>query len=158
MQLAPSARRGPLARCALVTSFLTVLGCSTSLQVAGHQLKPPRTFSTVYLVSHADESRGVYASLQTNLFQRGYVVTTGPDGGAPKDVDLVVRFTESWSWDIGFYLRNASVLFYDGRTGALVGSAQWKNSTLHGYQNVDKVVNRMLDAVSEKVGLGTAPT
>jgi hypothetical protein len=134
-------------------SLSFVLGCATSLQVTGNRLKSDRSFGTVYLVGHAGESRGVDVSIQSNLFRRGYIVTTGTEGSASTHTDFVVRYMENWSWDMGFYLRSASILFYDGWTGALIGSGEWRNSGLHGFQHVDSVVDQIITAIFQRIGL-----
>lgn len=147
--------------CAAAIVISPLLGCSSSsLRVTGTRIQSDRPLSTVYVVSHGGESRGVDASIQADLFRRGYVVTTGPEGSAPKDADLLVRFTESWSWDFTMYLKAASILCYDGRTGTLIASGDWRNGggLGHGWPSTDSIVARILDSIVQKTGLrATAP-
>lgn len=131
------------------------LDCATSLQVTARPAPAFAGARSVYLVAH-DESRGVEASVQKELFRRGFIVTVGAAAAVPTNVDLVVRYNEDWTWDLTMYLRRAGVMFYDGRTGALIGAADWKNSPFHGFYGVDPIVSKLLDGICSQVGIPVA--
>jgi hypothetical protein len=89
------------------------------------------------------------ASIQRALLLRGLAVTAGAEGSNIGGADVVVRYVDDWGWDLAMYLKRLELLVYDARTNALVASATWKNSALHGFHSVDKVVASL---VAETLG------
>lgn len=134
-------------------ALLLLVGCATSQQVVVNPSTAGRSFESAYLVIHGEPSDDVDASLQRELLLRGLAVTAGSEEDKPDDADLLIRYADDWKWDITMYLKRLDLQIYDGREGdTLLASATWKNSALHGYHGLDKVVGNLIDETFAKLG------
>ncbi|HUP61075.1 MAG TPA: hypothetical protein VNA69_11710 [Thermoanaerobaculia bacterium] len=93
------------------------------------------------------------ASIQRELFRRGLAVTSGLDNKQPETADLVVKYADGWSWDVVMYLKTLDIQMYDARSGTLLATATWKNSAMHGFHGVDKVVAELVSGMLTKLGI-----
>jgi hypothetical protein len=143
-----------MVRATVVVAILAVaLGCATSRQVIVNPSAQGRSFRSAHLVIHGEPSDDVDASIQRELLLRGLAVTAGSEEDQPADADLLVRYVDDWKWDLVMYLKRLDLQIYDGQAGnTLLASATWKNSALHGYHGLDKVVAKLVDETFTKIG------
>jgi hypothetical protein len=64
-----------------------------------------------------------------------------------------VRYVDDWKWDVVMYLRRLDLQVYDARGNTLLASATWKNSPMHGYHGLDKIVAQLVGETFAKLGL-----
>jgi hypothetical protein len=131
---------------------IVLVGCATTQNVVVNPVARTRSFSTAHLVIHGEPSDDVDASIQRELLLRGLEVSAGEEAAAPEDVDLIVRYVDDWKWDITMYLRRLDIQVYEGSGKTLLASATWKNSALHGYHGLDKVVSRLVRETFSRLG------
>jgi hypothetical protein len=137
----------------LVLSFM-VVGCATSRDITAHSA-PPGTYRSAYVVAHGDRSSDVDASIQRELFRRGLSVSSGPEGKQPEAVDLIVKYADSWNWDVTMYLKSLDIQMFDAHSKTLVATATWKNSVMHGFHGLDGVVAELVSGMLTKLGIKT---
>jgi hypothetical protein len=90
-------------------------------------------YQSAYVVVHGDRSSDMDANLQKELLRRGLSVSVGPEGSAPDDVQLLVRYADDWKWDLRMYLWSFDLMIYDPKIKVLLAEGSWKNSSLHGF-------------------------
>jgi hypothetical protein len=135
-----------------VAATIILGGCATTQNVVVSPVALTQSFSTAHLVLHGEPSDDVDASIQRELLLRGLEVSAGEEAAAPEDVDLIVRYVDDWKWDVTMYLRRLDIQVYEGGGRTLLASATWKNSALHGYHGLDKVVSRLVQETFSKLG------
>jgi hypothetical protein len=119
-------------------------GCATSSGVVVGRTVPREAYTSAYLIAHGGSSSDMDALLQKALLTRGLNVTSGPDGAAPSDAQLLVKYVDDWKWDLKMYLRTLAVLAYDSKSHALLATGTWSNSVMHGFYDEEKVVNKVV--------------
>lgn len=137
---------------ALVLSMAFQLeACSTTSGVVVNRSIQKATYTSVYIVSHGGNGADMDANLQREFLRHGLSVTTGAEGGADPNVDLIARYADDWKWDIAMYLRSFDLMLYSGKTNALLADGNWKNSTLHGFYGSEKVVTNVVEETLSKI-------
>lgn len=138
----------------LVTAVLFfAVGCATSQQIVVNPAGRGRAFKAAHVIVHGDRSADVDASLQRELLLRGLSVTAGTEANpsVPAEADLLVRYQDGWRWDLVMYLKRLDLQIYDAQTDTLLASATWKNSALHGFHGMDKVVRQLVAETFSKL-------
>jgi hypothetical protein len=125
------------------------VGCSTSSNVV---VNPGSSIvaKSAYVVLHAGNSSDMDAHIQRELMAHGIRVTAGAEMQKP-DADIIVRYSDSWRWDLTMYLKTLDVQVYDASSGTLIASGSWKNSALHGYHGAEGVVKEVFDQIFAKL-------
>ena len=137
---------------AIGIAALLAVGCATSQDIvvnpanAGHRLR------SAYVVVHGDKSSDVDAAIQRELFRRSIAVSAGPDVRQVESADAIIKYVDAWNWDMAMYLRALDIQVYDAKSGALLASASWKNSAMHGFHGMDGVVSELVDGILKKLG------
>lgn len=129
-----------------------VPGCTTSLDVVASPAATEAAFTSAYIVSHDENAGPMCGRIQRALLGRGLEVGAGNESDAPAGVDLIVRYGDSWRWDVVMYLRSFDLEVYDARTRMLLAAGHWKNSALHGFPNADKVVDDVVQQTFDRLG------
>ena len=140
----------------LAAILILASGCSTTSDIVATPLAAGKQYHTAYLVAHGDKSSDVDSAIQRELFRRGFVMSSGAEGKPPENVDLLVRYADSWSWDVVMYLAKLDIQMYEAKGGGMIASASWKNSALHGFYDLDKIAGELVGGMLQK--LGVAPT
>lgn len=118
-----------------------ISGCSTTSQVVVNQPEMGRPLTSAYLVAHGGNSKDMDNSFEEALAMHGLKVTAGEsDPADAKIYDLIVKYDDTWRWDLAMFLLNLNVDFYDGKDGALMAHSTWHNSPAHGFQKAKDVV------------------
>ncbi len=133
----------------LAAATLGLAGCSTSSRVV---VNPGSTLvaESAYVVLHGGNSEDMDAHMQRELMAHGLTVRAGPELDNP-GTDLVVRYADSWRWDMTMYLGALDIQVYDTQSGTLIASGSWKNSALHGYHDSEKVTGQVIDEIFAKL-------
>lgn len=63
---------------------------------------------------------------------------------------LVVRYADSWTWDIVMYLRELDIDFIDAKTGSSLATTCYQNSFIHSYPDQHEVVSRLFKDMDAK--------
>lgn len=63
---------------------------------------------------------------------------------------LVVRYADSWTWDLVMYLRELDIDFVDAGTGSSLATASYQNSFIHSYPDQHEVVSRLFKDLDTK--------
>lgn len=134
----------PLRTLIVLLGLVALGGCATSSGVVVGRTLPREVYTSAYLVAHGGSSSDMDALLQKALLSRGLNVTSGPDGVASQDPQLLVKYVDDWKWDLKMYLRTLAVLAYDGKTHTLLATGTWSNSVMHGFYDEDKVVSQVV--------------
>lgn len=128
-------------------------GCATSSDIVVNPGHADTQYRSAYLVAHGDRSSDVDAAIQRELLRRGLAVSAGADGKHPETAELIVKYADDWNWDLTMYLESLDIQVYDAKTGVLVATANWKNSAMHGFHGLDKVVKQLLDGIAKRMKL-----
>jgi hypothetical protein len=54
---------------------------------------------------------------------------------------------------MAMYLKSLDIQAYDAKTSAMVASARWKNSPMHGFHGLDGVVGELITGMLKKMGV-----
>ncbi|HKU19301.1 MAG TPA: hypothetical protein VJP80_08675 [Candidatus Saccharimonadales bacterium] len=135
--------------------IVLISGCTATSNVVLNPTETGRTFTSVYLVTHGGHSVDMDNAFRKALMQRGLKVTEGETEPQTKSTDLVVKYDDTWRWDIAMYLLSLDVQIYDSKTGALVAESEWHNSPAHTWPNVDTVVGQLMQQTFNKLNAKT---
>lgn len=131
--------------------FLLLTGCATSRDIAVNPAGQGKSYKSAYVIIHGGASSDVDASVQRALLHNGFMVTAGQGEVPPEGTDLIVRYSDSWSWDMTMYLKRLDINFYESRSRSMIATATWKNSALHGFPDLDEVVSGLVTGINDKL-------
>jgi len=135
----------------LLVPVIALSGCATASGVVVNPAARRAVYRTAYVVVHGGSSQDMDAHLQRELLRHGISVSAGPEGSAPANAQLIVRYSDDWRWDLKMYLRSFDVMVSDARTNTLLATGSWENSAVHGFYNEDKVVAKVVDSTLRKI-------
>jgi len=134
--------------CAVVLS-----ACATTSNVSLSKAPSAAVVSSAALVPADGNSTQMDGYIQESLTAQGLRVDPALPANANKTEtsDLIVSYVDAWHWDIVMYMRYLNIYFYDGKTGDLVLTGNWQNSTLHSFPNAQKVVKELMAEMMGKL-------
>lgn len=135
--------------------ILLISGCTATSNVVFNPAEAGHSFASAYLVTHGGKSADMDSAFRKALMQHGLKVSEGETDPQSKSTDLVVKYDDTWRWDLSMYLLSLNVQIYDGKTGALVAESDWHNSPAHTWPNVDTVVGQLMQETFDKLNAKT---
>jgi hypothetical protein len=139
----------------LITIALAIIcaSCATSRDVLVGQLNPPSKISTAALIPQDGNSPEMDSYMQRQLTSYGIIVKPVLPAGTrqSKDVDLILAYTDVWSWDLVMYLDSLRINLFEGSSGNLLVTGTWKNSFIHSFPNAQVVIKELLDDMFAKM-------
>jgi hypothetical protein len=69
----------------------------------------------------------------------------------PDDVDLVVRYDDTWNWDMKDYLYALEIEFIDNGSGKVVAKGTFTSSYAHNFPTPEKEVPKMIKSMFDKL-------
>jgi hypothetical protein len=130
---------------------LLLCGCATTSGVLVNPAAPKTTYHSAYVVVHGDRSSDMDANLQKALLRRGFSVTAGADASMAPEAELLVKYADDWKWDLAMYLHSFDLMIFDSKSKVLLATGSWKDSTLHGFRNSEKVVDGVVEQTLGKM-------
>jgi hypothetical protein len=108
---------------ALAAALLSLAACATlkGSHAPDVNLKSDKTY---YVVHRAEDNGGVDKLIAARLTAMGYTASSGDSPTPPAPVDVVVTYEDHWMWDMTMYMIRLSIQFHDGKTGAVIASAE----------------------------------
>lgn len=137
-----------------ITLFLLstlLISCATSQEVVFSQRSSQFKANSAYLTIHGGRSSDMDLHLQNALVKRGLNVKTGAELMTYPDADILIKYSDSWRWDIVMYLEMLNLNIFDSKTGDLLATGSWKNSAFHRFRGADVVVNDLLSEIFAKI-------
>lgn len=142
-----------------LVAVITLAGCSTSqsVTVAKHGAIP--AIETVAVAQHGGTSRDMDTNLQQAALAQGLKLTAPVSENTTKSetADALLSYSDSWRWDIVMYLRKVTLNLTDGKTGDLLVTGTWENSTMHGFQSASQIVSDLFAEMMSKLKQETKP-
>ena len=132
---------------------MELAGCATSSGVIANPSASQTPYHSVYIVDHGGSGADMDANMQREFLKHGFAVKAGTEDGDHAGADLIVRYADDWKWDIKMYLWSLDVMVYDSKSGTLIATGRWKNSTLHGFYDSEKVVTQVVDDTLAKANI-----
>jgi hypothetical protein len=141
---------------AFATAVL-ITGCGTTLNVVPSGNLPGGSYSTAALVKTDSTNDEVDGYVRDALVQNGVQVRAAKPAGTKKagDVDLLVSYYNEWRWDMKTYLLLLRIDLFDGPTGSLLATGEWKNSAFHGFQRGADETKALLGEMIPKIRSGS---
>ena len=115
----------------LMLCIMAVVGCASIGTRSGTNAGRIMAAKSAYVVRHPKSSKDIDLYIQEALANRGMTVTVGPEEQIPLDVDMYIRYSDRWTWDMRMYMTTLSVSVYDRKTDAVIKSAEFRNSAFH---------------------------
>jgi hypothetical protein len=128
-------------------------GCATSSGVIANPSASQSVYHSIYIVNHGGSSADMDANMQREFLKHGFAVKAGADDGNHDDAQLIVRYADDWKWDLAMYLWSLDVMVYDSKSGTLIATGRWKNSTFHGFYSSEKIVTQVVDDTLAKANI-----
>ncbi|UYL10463.1 hypothetical protein B9G69_007705 [Bdellovibrio sp. SKB1291214] len=130
----------------------SLVGCAGTYQMKASDSLSSYNAKTVHVINQGGNSKDMDDHVARALIARGFKVSDGlPTQTVPK-TDLLVKYTDSWFWDVTMYLKAVEVTFYD-RNGNILASGEYNNHPFfHGYPEESEVVQKIIDGIVEQMG------
>lgn len=87
-------------------------------------------WKTYYVVHFAPDDRGIQEVIAAALRKRGLQATSGSEGDAPKDAQVIVTYEDKWMWDMTMYMIELSIYFREPQTGRLLAMGTSHHTSL----------------------------
>ena len=135
----------------LVLASVLLAGCSTSQQVqlSKRSYHPPVT--SVAQSPQDGNSPEMTAHLVEALRDAGLTVKAplSPGTRTAPDVDAIVSYVDVWRWDVKMYMKSLSVQLFDAKTGDLLVTGQWQDSSMHGFRDAREAMRGVVAEMVE---------
>ena len=99
-------------------------GASVSPDV---DLSPLKTY---YVVRFAPDDRGIEEVIAAALRKRGLEATSGKEGEAPREAQVIVTYQDKWMWDMTMYMLELKIYFREPETGRLLAMGSSHHTSL----------------------------
>jgi hypothetical protein len=113
----------------IVVAVSLLVGCGTQRvsHSPGADLSKAKTF---YVQKLPADQRGIEKVFARQLNEWGYQATTGVEAKPAAPVDAILTYEDRWRWlSYRMFMSRLNVEIHDGRTGALLASAEQPGST-----------------------------
>jgi hypothetical protein len=131
----------------LEVAFLALsLAACASLQATKAPSADLSKIKTIYVQKVEGDGYDVYLVITAQLNARGYMATTGANPEPPETVDAIVTYVDRWMWDITMYMIRLDIQVRDGKTRAILASAESYRPSLER-RSKEEMVAETLDAI-----------
>ena len=72
-------------------------------------------------------------------------------GYKSNDVDAIVSYLDVWRWDVAMYMQSIAIHLYNAKTGELMVSGRWSDSTMHTYNRGEAVSRDLINQMFSKL-------
>jgi hypothetical protein len=128
--------------------LLSILaGCASVQPGQKYGSTPVASLKSAYVVIPDEADRDVAIYIQSDLAQRGLLVTVGPLSSKPSDADFYVTYSDHWTWDVSMYLQSLDIQFVDNRSGQLIASGGYRQGFFHGYPDVRETTQQVVNSI-----------
>jgi len=139
----------------IILTALCLHGCSTPYlenSLVWNELPS----ETIYLVS-SDEVSGdsrTHNAFIKELKERGFNVIDMQDKMPESNDGIILKYKETWGWDLVMVISTIDVRLIDGRTKNTIGTSYWGRGFFHNYPSPDSAVSQLLDEMNIKYVAG----
>lgn len=124
---------------------LSLAACAT-LQATKAPSADLSKIKTVYVQKLEGDGYDVYKVITARLNATGFTATTGASADPPEPVDAIVTYVDRWMWDLTMYMIRLNIQVRDGKTRAILGSAESYRPSLER-RSAEEMVAETLDAI-----------
>jgi nucleotide-binding universal stress UspA family protein len=113
------------------SAAVAVAGCAINRE--GASVSPDVDMSrlkTYYVVRFAPDDRGIQEVIAAVLRKRGLEASSGSEGDAPKDAQVIVTYQDKWTWDMTMYMIELKIYFREPETGRLLAMGTSRHTSL----------------------------
>jgi hypothetical protein len=135
----------------LILTALFLASCATTQNVMSVPLADNFHAKSAYFVPHNGKSGDMDGYIQRELIAHNIAMQTGPDVRQLDKVDMIVKYNDSWAWDLAMYLKTLDIQFFDAKSGNLLAQGHWENSAFHKFPDAGKIVNGVMNEMFTKV-------
>ena len=135
-----------LERLLLAACVISLSGCVNRATATFDPGRDIVETQTVYVERFGPDQRELNKIIADNISVRGYSVTTGEEGDAPDNVDILVTYVDKWQWDMSMYLIELTISFRDPPTGSAFATGNSYHTSLtrlRPEKMVDEVLTNM---------------
>ena len=139
-----------------LVALVSLYGCA--INRASASVSPGVEFTQLkkfYVVRLGPDNRGINRLIMNQLISMGYEVTTGPEDGAPNDVDAVVTYEHIWIRDITMYMLELDITFWNPQTNSLLAVGNSYHTSL-SRKSPEEMVKEVLNNIFGKSKKGKA--
>jgi hypothetical protein len=129
---------------------LLLSACATPQSVTVNPVAVGRGYKWVFLVAKGDTYATLDKEVEKALTKSGFNVTSGGFGNTPVNADLVVEY--DCDSHMIYFVDHLTLRFYDGKSRELVATSAWRNSTVGGFHNFNKIVDQLVAETHSKLG------
>jgi hypothetical protein len=135
---------------------LSLVGCAGKYNIKSSDNMNTYTAKTAHVVHQGGNSKDMDAHVSRAFVSKGFKVSESlPNQTIPK-TDLVVKYTDSWRWDITMYLNAVDITVVD-RNGNILATGNYTNSPFwHEWPSEGQVVQKIVDDMFVQMGRGTS--
>lgn len=137
----------------IFTLIVVLSGCGTTRHVTLGQLGTQPKITTAALISQEGNSPEMDSYIQQQLLSYGITLKGSLPAGTrlSQEVDVIIAYSDVWSWDLVMYLNSLTINLFHGPTGNLLVTGRWDNSAFHGFQNPRDVIKELFDDIFSKL-------
>ena len=107
-------------------------------------------YDSACVVGLKDASSELGVTLQNSLMRRGIkIYDTHNSKECP--ADFVLKYIDTWTWDIVMYLSLLDIQFYDNKTNTLLANGKFETWGFHTYPSPDVVADELLKSIFDKI-------
>lgn len=135
---------------ALIIASCFLTACTTAIYSNVMPTEKKYKIDSVCIDAVPDTSVETKFAIKNNLIIRGVrLFDYSSNNGCP--AEIIVSVHDTWHWDIAMYLKDLEIQFYDSKTNALVADGNFKTTGFHAWPSPQKVVDKVLSAMFEKL-------
>lgn len=135
----------------LISTFL--VGCSTTQDVVLVKPSAAKAISSVTQMPEKGNSPEMDANLRLAIEKEGiqFLGIGAQNAQTSANSNAVISYVDVWKWDLMMYLNSISIRLFDGSSGDLLVTGEWRDSDLHGFRDAKLVVENVVHEMLQKI-------
>lgn len=113
-------------------------------------------FRHVYVEHLLTDGRGIDELIARELRQRGYQASAGPLQLMPGDTEIIVSYSDRWTFDFTEYLLRIEMQVHTNHTGRLIAEGYFERPSVTGNAPVE-MIDHVLDKLFKTRGPAVPP-
>lgn len=131
---------------ALILTAVFVAGCAGTQTVNVSPNARNYRFKSVHVVTHGGNSGDMDMHLQKALLAKNLNVTADQYTVKTPAPDIMVKYVDSWKWDLSMYLASLDITILD-KSGNILATGNYQNTFWHEWPDAGEKVNSILNEI-----------
>lgn len=106
------------------------------------------SIKTAYIVEAETSTSEMRLAVQKSISDLGIATWSGPLSEKPGHMDIYVKCSDNWRWDITMYLSSLTVTVYDNDTNKMIATGGYENTGFfHAFPDENQKAKEVVNSI-----------